>query len=37
MTAECTCENGHAILCSVHAEEAMELMRKLAEEVRGDE
>jgi hypothetical protein len=28
----CTCDGGHAILCSEHGEEAMRLLRQLAEE-----
>jgi hypothetical protein len=32
----CTCDGGHALLCSVHAEEAMQLIGRLADGATGD-
>lgn len=32
---ECSCYSGHALLCSVHDEEALELMGRLNEMMSG--
>lgn len=32
----CSCDGGHALLCSVHAEEALALMGRLPVEGRSD-